>query len=403
MSMPKFGPNLNDINFKDVSYYRRPQDSKKAENSWDDVPADIKNTYNKLGIIKAEQDRLVAGVAAQYESEVIYHNIQKSIEEQGVIFLDTETGVKKYPELFKKYFSKLVPPNDNKFAALNSSVWSGGSFIYVPKGVHVKIPLQAYFRINSEKMGQFERTLIIVDKCAFVHYVEGCTAPIYTTNSLHAAVVEIFVLEGARCRYSTIQNWSKNVYNLVTKRASVAKNGIMEWVDGNIGSKVSMKYPACILNGDGAKGEVLSLSIASDIQEQDTGANMIHNYSNTNSVITAKSISKKGGSATYRGWVKVKTGAKNTSSRVDCDSLLMDSKSKANSVPTINAKETDLKLSHEASISKIDQNKLFYLQTRGLSENDAKNMLVRGFINPIVKELPMEYAVELNRLIQLEI
>jgi Fe-S cluster assembly protein SufB len=401
LHMPDFGPPLNDIDFNDINYYKRAIDDIKT--SWDDIPSDIKDTYDKLGIIKAEQDRLVSGVAAQYESEVIYHQIQDSLKKQGVIFLDTDTAYKKYPEIFKKYFGKIVPMNDNKFAALNSAVFSGGSFIYVPKNVIVEIPLQAYFRINSEKMGQFERTLIIVDDGAKLHYVEGCTAPIYSTNLLHAAVVEIYVGENAKMRYSTIQNWSTNVYNLVTKRAKVQKNGVMEWVDGNIGSKVSMKYPACILDGEGAKGEVLSLSVADKNQNQDTGTRIIHNASNTKSVVTAKSISKNGGITNYRGLIRVNKGVKNASSTVQCDSLLLDDISVAASIPTIDCKNyKNIKLSHEASVSKIDVNKLFYLMSRGISEEQASSMLVRGFIDNISKELPMEYAVELNRLVQLQ-
>ncbi|MDR0945787.1 MAG: Fe-S cluster assembly protein SufB [Bifidobacteriaceae bacterium] len=398
--LPKWGPDLSDIDFDNIKYYVRPTD--RPATSWDALPEDIKKTYDRLGIPEAEKQRLVAGVAAQYESEVVYHQIREDLERQGVEFLDTDTALKVHPDLFQKYFGTLVPASDNKFAALNTAVWSGGSFVYVPKGVHVQIPLQAYFRINTENMGQFERTLIIADEGSFVHYVEGCTAPIYQTDSLHAAVVEIFVLEGARVRYTTIQNWSGNVYNLVTKRTRVEANGTMEWVDGNIGSKVSMKYPACVLAGPGARGETLSIAFAGEGQHQDTGAKMIHLAPHTSSSIVSKSISRGGGRASYRGLVKVLPQAEQSKSSVMCDALLVDKVSRSDTYPYQDIRTDDVEMSHEATVSKVSEDQLFYLMSRGLTEVEAMAMIVRGFIEPIARELPMEYALELNRLIELQ-
>ncbi len=402
--MPKWGGGgllglLDTIDFQNIHYYVKPSD--RAERSWDDVPADIKNTFDRLGIPQAEK-KYLAGVGAQYESEVIYHSLQEQWSKLGVVFLDTDSGLREHEDIFKKYFGKIIPYNDNKFAALNSAVWSGGSFIYVPKGVSVDIPLQAYFRINTENMGQFERTLIVVDEGAWVHYVEGCTAPVYSSDSLHSAVVEIIVLRNGRCRYTTIQNWSKNVYNLVTKRAQAWEGATMEWVDGNIGSKLTMKYPAIQLMGEGAKGEVLSVAFAGDGQHQDAGAKVSHFAKNTSSSITSKSISKGTGRSTYRGLVKVAKGCTGVKSNVECDALLLDEHSRTDTYPYMEIDEEDVSISHEASVSKISETQLFYLQTRGLSEEQASMMIVNGFIEPIVKQLPMEYAVELNRLIELE-
>ncbi len=399
--MPQWGGGglLETIDFQNIHYYVKPSD--RAERSWEDVPADIKNTFDRLGIPEAEK-KYLAGVGAQYESEVIYHNLQEQWAKLGVVFLDTDSGLREHEEIFKKYFGKIIPYNDNKFAALNSAVWSGGSFIYVPKGVSVDIPLQAYFRINTENMGQFERTLIVVDEGAWVHYVEGCTAPVYSSDSLHSAVVEIIVLRNGRCRYTTIQNWSKNVYNLVTKRAQAWEGATMEWVDGNIGSKLTMKYPAIQLMGEGAKGEVLSVAFAGDGQHQDAGAKVSHFAKNTSSSITSKSISKGTGRSTYRGLVKVAKGCTGVKSNVECDALLLDEHSRTDTYPYMEIDEEDVSISHEASVSKISETQLFYLQTRGLSEEQASMMIVNGFIEPIVKQLPMEYAVELNRLIELE-
>ena len=399
--MPKWGGGglLDTIDFQNIHYYVKPSD--RAERSWDDVPADIKNTFDRLGIPQAEK-KYLAGVGAQYESEVIYHSLQEQWSKLGVVFLDTDSGLREHEDIFKKYFGKIIPYNDNKFAALNSAVWSGGSFIYVPKGVSVDIPLQAYFRINTENMGQFERTLIVVDEGAWVHYVEGCTAPVYSSDSLHSAVVEIIVLRNGRCRYTTIQNWSKNVYNLVTKRAQAWEGATMEWVDGNIGSKLTMKYPAIQLMGEGAKGEVLSVAFAGDGQHQDAGAKVSHFAKNTSSSITSKSISKGAGRSTYRGLVKVAKGCTGVKSNVECDALLLDEHSRTDTYPYMEIDEEDVSISHEASVSKISETQLFYLQTRGLSEEQASMMIVNGFIEPIVKQLPMEYAVELNRLIELE-
>ena len=398
--MPTWGADLSEINFDTIKYYVRS--TERQANSWEELPADIKNTYDRLGIPEAEKARLVAGVAAQYESEVVYHKINEELERQGVIFLDTDTGLKEYPEIFEEYFGSFIPAGDNKFAALNTAVWSGGSFIYVPKGVHVQIPLQAYFRINTENMGQFERTLIIADEGSFVHYVEGCTAPIYKTDSLHAAVVEIIVKKHARVRYTTIQNWSNNVYNLVTKRSTVDEGGTMEWIDGNIGSKVSMKYPAVWLMGPHAKGETLSIAFAGEGQHQDTGSKMVHCAPYTSSTIVSKSVSRSGGRSSYRGLVEVQPGARHSSSSVKCDALLVDNISRTDTYPYVDVKEEDVSMAHEATVSKISEDQLFYLMQRGLSEDEAAAMVVRGFVEPIARELPMEYALELNRLIELQ-
>jgi Fe-S cluster assembly protein SufB len=397
--MPNWGADLTGIDFDDIFYYIRP--AEKQGKTWEEVPEYIKNTFEKLGIPEAER-KFLAGVGAQYESEVIYHSLREDLEKQGVIFLDMDSGVREHPELVKKYFGTIIPYNDNKFAALNSAVWSGGSFIYVPPGVRIDVPLQAYFRINAENMGQFERTLIIVDKDAYVHYVEGCTAPTYTTNSLHSAVVEIVVLEGGRCRYTTIQNWSKNVYNLVTKRAAAYKNATMEWVDGNLGSKVTMKYPAVWLMEEGARGEILSVAFASDGQHQDAGGKVVHVAPRTSSQIISKSISKGTGRSSYRGLVKVYKGAEEVRSNVVCDALLLDETSKTDTYPYIEVEEERASIGHEATVSKVAEEQIFYLMSRGLSEDEAMSMIVNGFIEPIAKELPLEYAVELNRLIQLE-
>jgi Fe-S cluster assembly protein SufB len=397
--MPNWGADLTGIDFDEIFYYIRP--AEKQGKTWEEVPEYIKNTFEKLGIPEAER-KFLAGVGAQYESEVIYHSLREDLEKQGVLFLDMDSGLREHPELVKKYFGTIIPYNDNKFAALNSAVWSGGSFIYVPPGVRIDVPLQAYFRINAENMGQFERTLIIVDKDAYVHYVEGCTAPTYTTNSLHSAVVEIVVLEGGRCRYTTIQNWSKNVYNLVTKRAAAYKNATMEWVDGNLGSKVTMKYPAVWLMEEGARGEILSVAFASDGQHQDAGGKVVHVAPRTSSQIISKSISKGTGRSSYRGLVKVYKGAEEVRSNVVCDALLLDETSKTDTYPYIEVEEERASIGHEATVSKVAEEQIFYLMSRGLSEDEAMSMIVNGFIEPIAKELPLEYAVELNRLIQLE-
>lgn len=396
--IPSWGADLSGINFDNLYYYISP--TEKKFNDWEDVPQDIKDTYDKIGIPQAER-KFLAGVGAQYDSEVIYHNLKKEWEDQGVIFVDTDTAVQKYPDVVRQYFGTIIPAADNKFAALNSAVWSGGSFVYVPAGVHVTIPLQAYFRINAANMGQFERTLIIAEEGSYVHYVEGCTAPIYTTDSLHSAVVEIIVKKGARVRYTTIQNWSSNVYNLVTKRMLVEEEGFGEWIDGNIGSKATMKYPSVILAGKGAKGEVLSLAFAGKGQHQDTGGKAIHLAPYTTSTITAKSVSMSGGRSSYRGMVKIINGAKGSKSFVRCDALLLDELSRSDTYPTNIVNEEDVTLGHEASVSKIGEQQLFYLMSRGLSEAQATSLVVNGFIEPIVKELPLEYAVELNRLINL--
>ncbi|MGJ4137716.1 MULTISPECIES: Fe-S cluster assembly protein SufB [Corynebacterium] len=398
--LPTWGADLSDIDFDNIKYFVRS--TEKQAQTWEDLPEDIKNTYDKLGIPEAEKQRLVAGVAAQYESEVVYHQIREDLEKQGVIFVDTDTGLREYPELFEEYFGTVIPAGDNKFSALNTAVWSGGSFIYVPKGVHVDIPLQAYFRINTENMGQFERTLIIVDEDAYVHYVEGCTAPIYKTDSLHSAVVEIIVKKGGRCRYTTIQNWSNNVYNLVTKRTKCEEGGTMEWVDGNIGSKVTMKYPAVWMTGPHAKGEVLSVAFAGEGQFQDTGAKMVHMAPHTSSNIVSKSVARAGGRAAYRGLVQVNKDAHHSASNVECDALLVDSISRSDTYPYNDIRNDHVTLGHEATVSQVSEDQLFYLMSRGIEEEEAMAMIVRGFVEPIAKELPMEYALELNRLIELQ-
>ncbi|WP_194897640.1 Fe-S cluster assembly protein SufB [Catenulispora pinisilvae] len=398
--MPVWGADLGGIDFDNIKYFVRSTE-KQAE-SWDDLPADIKNTYDKLGIPEAEKQRLISGVAAQYESEVVYHQINKELEEQGVIFLDTDTALKEYPELFREHFATVIPTGDNKFSALNTAVWSGGSFIYVPKGVHVQIPLQAYFRINTENMGQFERTLIIADEDSYVHYVEGCTAPIYSSDSLHSAVVEIVVKKNARVRYTTIQNWSNNVYNLVTKRAAAQAGATMEWIDGNIGSKVTMKYPAVWLLGEHAKGETLSVAFAGEGQHQDAGAKMVHAAPHTSSTIISKSVARGGGRTSYRGLVQVQEGAHHSKSTVKCDALLVDTVSRSDTYPYVDVREDDVSMGHEATVSKVSEDQLFYLMSRGMTEDEAMAMIVRGFVEPIARELPMEYALELNRLIELQ-
>ena len=399
-AMPTWGADLSGIDFDNIKYFVRSTE-KQAE-SWEDLPEDIKNTYDKLGIPEAEKQRLVAGVAAQYESEVVYHKIREDLEEQGVLFLDTDTALKEHEDVFKEYFTSVIPAGDNKFAALNTAVWSGGSFIYVPKNVHVEIPLQAYFRINTENMGQFERTLIIVDEGAYVHYVEGCTAPIYSSDSLHSAVVEIIVKDGARCRYTTIQNWSTNVYNLVTKRAFAHSGATMEWVDGNLGSKVTMKYPAVWLMGEHAKGETLSVAFAGEGQHQDAGAKMVHAAPNTSSSVISKSVARGGGRSSYRGLVQVQGNATGSASTVRCDALLVDDISRSDTYPYNDIRNDDVSMGHEATVSKVSEDQLFYLQSRGIAEDEAMAMIVRGFIEPIARELPMEYALELNRLIELQ-
>ena len=395
---PSFGPDVTDLDFDSYTYFTRYG---KEENSWEDVPEDIKNTFQKLGIPEAER-KYLAGAATQYESEMIYHNMLKEVEEKGVIFLSTDMALQRYPELFKKYFGTVVPVGDNKFSALNGAVWSGGSFIYVPKGVKLEKPLQSYFRINNEKTGQFERTLIIVDEGADVHYVEGCTAPIYSKESLHAAVVEIICLKGAKCRYSTIQNWSNNIVNLVTKRAVCYENATMEWIDGNIGSQVNMKYPACILKEPGAKGLCISIAVANKGQYQDAGARMIHEASNTTSEIISKSIVRNGGVSNYRGTCRIKENALNCRAHVQCDTLILDKYSKSDTIPTNECLNNSSFLEHEATVSKIDEDKLFYLMSRGINKKDATQMIIMGFIEPFSKELPMEYAVELNQLIKMD-
>jgi Fe-S cluster assembly protein SufB len=397
--MPDWGADLSQIDFQEIFYYVRA--SEKQGRSWDEVPEEIKNTFDRIGIPEAERNYL-AGVTAQYESEVVYHSMREDLAKKGVIFCDTDTALREHPELFRKHFATVVPPGDNKFSALNSAVWSGGSFIWVPEGVHLEIPLQAYFRINTENMGQFERTLIICEPGSFVHYVEGCTAPQYSSSSLHSAVVEIIVKEGARCRYSTIQNWSKNVYNLVTKRAVAYANATMEWVDGNLGSHTTMKYPAVVLRGRGAKGDVLSIAVANKGQVQDAGAKMIHLAPETTSKIISKSISIGGGHTTYRGLVHVSKAAEGSKSNVNCDTLIFDPSSKADTIPYIEASTNNTSIEHEATVSKVSEEQLFYLCSRGLTPEQATMMIVMGFIEPFAKELPMEYAVELNRLIQLE-
>ena len=399
LPLPSFGPDLSSLDFDSYTYFTRL--ANREVQTWDEVPETVKNTFNKLGIPEAEQ-KYLAGVSTQYESEVVYHNMLKEIEDKGVIFLSTDMALQLYPDLFKKYFGTLVPFADNKFSALNGAVWSGGSFIYVPKGVHLDKPLQSYFRINNQKTGQFERTLIIVDEEADVHYVEGCTAPTYSKESLHAAVVEIFVLKGGRCRYSTVQNWSTNIVNLVTKRAICYENASMEWIDGNVGSQTNMKYPACILAGEGAKGTCISIAVAGKNQIQDAGARMIHLASNTSSTIISKSIVKNGGVANYRGTVRHMKNAKNCRSHVECDTLILDEQSQSDTIPNNEVMNNTSYIEHEATVSKISEDQLFYLMSRGISEKDATQMIIMGFIEPFSRELPMEYAVELNQLIKMD-
>jgi Fe-S cluster assembly protein SufB len=398
--LPTWGSDLTTIDFENIKYFVRSTEKQAA--SWEELPADIKNTYDRLGIPEAEKQRLVAGVAAQYESEVVYHKIREDLEEKGVIFVDTDTGLKEHEELFKEYFGTVIPVGDNKFSALNTSVWSGGSFIYVPPNVEVEIPLQAYFRINTENMGQFERTLIIVDENSYVHYVEGCTAPIYSSDSLHSAVVEIIVKKNARCRYTTIQNWSNNVYNLVTKRAVAYEGATMEWIDGNIGSKVTMKYPAVYLMGEHARGETLSVAFAGEGQHQDAGSKMVHLAPHTSSSVISKSVARGGGRTSYRGLVQIEEGAYGSASTVKCDALLVDQISRSDTYPYVDVREDDVSMGHEATVSKVSEDQLFYLMSRGLEEDEAMAMIVRGFVEPIARELPMEYALELNRLIELQ-
>lgn len=397
--MPQWGGDLSELDFDDIVYYVKP--SERQGRTWDEVPEEIKRTFDRLGIPEAEQ-KYLAGVTAQYESEVVYKSLEEDLEKMGIIFTDTDTALKEHEDIFKEYFGKLVPASDNKFAALNTAVWSGGSFIYVPPGVEAKAPLQAYFRINIENMGQFERTLIIVDEGASVHYVEGCTAPIYSTDSLHAAVVEIFVKRNATCRYTTIQNWSKNVYNLVTKRATVEEGGTMEWIDGNMGSKLTMKYPSVILRGEGAKGVTISVALAGEGQHQDAGAKMYHLAPNTSSSIVSKSISKDGGKVTYRGIVHFGKKADGARANIECDTLILDDLSTSDTLPYNEINNDNISLEHEARVSKVSEEQLFYLMSRGLSEQEATDMIVMGFIEPFTRELPMEYAVEMNRLISLE-
>lgn len=399
MPMPSFGPDLSMLNFDSYTYFTRMANG-EAKN-WEDVPETVKNTFQKLGIPEAEQ-KYLAGVSTQYESEVVYHNMLKEVEEKGVIFLSTDMGLKLYPEIFKKYFGTVVPIRDNKFSALNGACWSGGSFVYVPKGVHLEKPLQSYFRINNEKTGQFERTLIIVDEGADVHYVEGCTAPSYSKESLHSGVVEIVVLKNAKCRYSTVQNWSTNIVNLVTQRAICYEGASMDWIDGNVGSGTNMKYPAVILAGEGAKGTCISIAVAGKGQYQDAGSRMIHLASNTSSTIISKSIVKGGGTANYRGTVRHMKNAKNCRSHVECDTLILDDKSYSDTIPNNEVKNNTSYIEHEATVSKISEDQLFYLMSRGISEKDATQMIIMGFIEPFSKELPMEYAVELNQLIKLD-
>ena len=396
---PTWGPDLSGIDFDQITYYVKPSD--KAENKWEDVPEEIKDTFEKLGIPEAEQ-KFLAGVSTQFDSEVVYHSTIQELEDLGVIFTDTDTALREYPELFKEYFSKIVPYTDNKYAALNSAVWSGGSFIYVPKGVTVKKPLQSYFRINSEQMGQFERTLIIVDEGASLNYVEGCTAPIYTKASLHVAIVEIFVRKGGHCRYSTVQNWANNIINLVTKRALVEEDAHMEWIDGNIGSKINMKYPACILKGDRAKGTTISIAFAGEGMYQDTGAKMIHIGKDTTSKIISKSISARGGKVNYRGLIRHDKKAIGAKSNVECDTIILDDISTSDTLPFNIVKNNQAQVQHEATVSKVSEEQLFYLMSRGLTKEQATEMIIMGFIEPFAKELPMEYAVELNQLIKLE-
>ncbi|MGO4888905.1 Fe-S cluster assembly protein SufB [Anaerobacillus sp. MEB173] len=399
MPMPQWGGDLADLNFDEITYYVKP--SEKSEKSWDEVPEEIKNTFDKLGIPEAEQ-KYLAGVSAQYESEVVYHNMKEDLTELGILFTDTDSALREHEEIFKEYFGTVVPPTDNKFAALNSAVWSGGSFIYVPKGVKTDTPLQAYFRINSENMGQFERTLIIADEDSSVHYVEGCTAPVYSTNSLHSAVVEIIVKKNAYARYTTIQNWAPNIFNLVTKRTVCEEGATMEWVDGNIGSKLTMKYPAVIMKGRGARGLVLSIAIAGKGQHQDAGAKMLHLAPDCSSTIVSKSISKHGGKVTYRGISHFGRNSEGSKAKIECDTLIMDNESTSDTIPYNEILNNNITLEHEATVSKVSEDQLFYLMSRGISEQEATEMIVMGFIEPFTKELPMEYAVEMNRLIKFE-
>ncbi|UOE93678.1 Fe-S cluster assembly protein SufB [Alkalihalobacillus sp. LMS39] len=399
MPMPQWGGNLAELNFDDITYYVKP--SEKSEKSWDEVPEEIKNTFDKLGIPEAEQ-KYLAGVSAQYESEVVYHNMKEDLQDLGIVFEDTDTALREHEEIFREHFGTIIPPSDNKFAALNSAVWSGGSFIYIPKGIKCETPLQAYFRINSENMGQFERTLIIADEDSHVHYVEGCTAPVYSTNSLHSAVVEIIVKKNAYCRYTTIQNWAPNIYNLVTKRAVAYENATMEWVDGNIGSKLTMKYPAVIMKGEGAKGTILSIAIAGKGQHQDAGAKVMHLAPNCSSTIVSKSISKHGGKVTYRGIAHFGRKSEGSKAKIECDTLILDNQSTSDTIPYNEILNNNITLEHEATVSKVSEDQLFYLMSRGLSEEEATEMIVMGFIEPFTKELPMEYAVEMNRLIKFE-
>jgi Fe-S cluster assembly protein SufB len=397
--IPRWGADLSGLDLDDIYYYIKPTEAEGR--TWEDVPADIKETFDKLGVPEAER-KFLAGLGAQYESEMVYHSIQEELAKQGVVFLSIENGLKQYPDLFREYFGKVIPIEDNKFAALNSAVWSGGSFVYIPPNVKVEMPLQAYFRVNAANVGQFERTLIIADEGAQVHYVEGCTAPIYSTNSLHTGVIEIIVKKGARVRYSTIQNWSTNIFNLVTQRAFVEEGGTMEWVDCNLGSKVTMKYPSVYLMGPGAHGEVLSMAFAGPGQTQDAGGKAIHLAPNTSSKITSKSISKGSGRASYRGMLQVHRGAEGSSSHVVCDALLLDPQARTDTYPSIEIDERDVTVGHEATVSKIGEEQLFYLVSRGMSEEEARTMVVSGFIEPLVKELPMEYAIEMNRLVELQ-
>lgn len=399
MPMPTWGVDLSQVNFDEFTYYIKPSD--KQTDKWEEVPDKIKDTFNKLGLPEAEQ-KFLAGITTQYESEVVYHNMLDEVNEKGVIFLDIDSGLKQYPELFRKYFDTVIPYNDNKFSALNGAFWSGGSFIYVPPGVTLEKPLQSYFRINANQMGQFERTLIIVDKGSKIHYVEGCTAPSYSKESLHAGVVEIVVLEDAQCRYTTIQNWSTNILNLVTQRAKVYKNGSMEWVDGNIGSSKTMKYPCCLLVGEGARGSTISIAVANETQVIDSGAKMIHMAPNTSSTIVSKSISRNGGVSNYRGLVVHGDKADNARSKEECDTLILDEKSASDTIPINFSRNDNSIIEHEATVSKISEEQLFYLMSRGISKSDAQQMIVMGFIEPFSRELPMEYAVELNQLIKLD-
>ena len=397
--LPTWGADLSNIDFDDIYYFVRSTEEQAT--SWDELPQEIKDTYDKLGIPEAEKQRLIAGVAAQYESEVVYHKVREDLEDQGVVFIDTDTALREHEDVFRKYFGSVIPPKDNKFAALNTAVWSGGSFVWVPEGVKVDIPLQAYFRINTQNMGQFERTLIIAEPGSYVHYVEGCTAPIYSSDSLHSAVVELIAKPGARLRYTTIQNWSNNVYNLVTKRAVAHEDATVEWIDGNIGSKVTMKYPSVWLMGRRARGEVLSVAFAGDGQHQDAGAKMVHAAPDTSSSVVSKSVSKGVGRTSYRGLVQIEEGANRCKSSVICDALLLDETARTDTYPYMEIDEEDAQIGHEATVSKVGDDQLFYLQSRGVEESEAMAMIVRGFIEPISKELPMEYSVELNRLISL--